>query len=222
MKRSTPPHPPARPRRAAWLAWLIVGLVGVAAGLGFHQLRRADPPHLEVAALLSSARPLPAFMLVDLDGHALDRRQLLGHYTLLFFGYTNCPDVCPTVLTELASAERSLLDLPPQRRPTVLFLSVDPGRDSPEVLARYVRHFNASFTGATGTDAVLTRIAASVGALYERRIGTDGSYQVDHTAAMFLINPKAELIAVFPAPHRAKSIAADYRAILQRTAEQTP
>jgi len=207
-------------RRRGLLPWIAAGLASLIAGLWVQTQQHPQTGKPEVAAVLSAPRPLPEFTLTDLDGAPLDRTRLLGHYTLLFFGYTNCPDVCPTVLAELAIAKRSLADLPAALQPTVLFVSVDPARDSPEVLGRYVRHFNAAFLAATGTDDALTRIATSVGAIYQRSTPVDGSYNVDHSAAMFLVDPKAALIAVFPAPHVAKQIVNDYRLIVHRTTDQ--
>jgi protein SCO1 len=175
---------------------------------------RGAPPATEVAAVYAAPRPLPAFELLAHDGSRFDRARLLGRYTLVVFGFTNCPDVCPTTLLELAKTERLLADLPAARRPAVVMVSVDPGRDTPEVLGRYVPHFDPGFVGVTGPDAAIAVLAAALGAAYQKGAETDGSYAVDHTAALFLIDPEARLAAVFPAPHAAQAIAADYRRIL--------
>ena len=172
-------------------------------------------PVLEQATLLDAARPLPEFALTDSRGHLYRRESLSGHWTLMFFGFTNCPDVCPTTLVALADVRRQLKDLPQGEIPAVAFVSVDPARDTPEALGRYVAHFDPQFLGVTGSPQaieVLTRhlgVAVSIGAPQD-----DGSYSVDHTAAIFLIDPDTAVKAVFGSPHVASVIARDYRSIV--------
>ena len=209
------PRVPAKTLRT--LSLLAAGLVAALAGAW---LARAwlgapgGPPATRAAAVYTEPRPLPAFELVAHDGSRFDRARFLGHHTLVLFGFTNCPDLCPTTLVELARAERLLADLPAARRPVVVMVSVDPGRDSPAVLAAYVPHFDPAFVGVTGADPDIATLAAALGAAYQRGPERDGSYAVDHTAALFLIDPEARLLAVFPTPHEAATIAHDYRAIL--------
>src|SRR5262245_44116896 len=102
-------------------------------------------PATENATLFPSPRPLPALTLVDQDGRATGPDLLKGHWTVVFFGFTSCPDVCPTTLAMLAQTQRHLTDLPAGERPRVLLISVDPERDTPELLRAYVRHFDPSF-----------------------------------------------------------------------------
>ena len=177
--------------------------------------RHEARPALEQATLLDSARPLAEFALTDSLGHNYRRDNLRGQWTLMFFGFTNCPDVCPTTLAALADVRRQLKDLPQAELPAVVFVSVDPGRDTPEALGRYVAHFDPQFLGVTGkleALEVLTRVlgvAVFIGVPEE-----DGGYTVDHTAAIFLIDPDAALRAVFGGPHTADVIARDYRSIV--------
>jgi protein SCO1/2 len=211
---SDTPRDPARLRRTLLVlgACLVAALGGALAAR--HWLAAPAPPVTEAAAVYDAPRPLPPFELVTHDGARFDRASLAGHYTFVFFGFTNCPYLCPTTLAELAQAEKLLADLPPARRPRVVMVSVDPGRDTPAVLARYVPHFDPAFVGATGSDAALTTLASAVGAAYQRGPEADGSYSVDHTAAVFLIDPEARLAAVFPTPQVARTVAADYRRIV--------
>ena len=208
----TTPPPARRPKTLWWAVGLVAALLG---GLVAHRLigRTPPPPPVE-AALFKTARPLPPITLVAHDGTPFDLTRLRGHYTLLFFGFTHCPDVCPTTLSELAAASRALADLPAADRPAVVMISVDPKRDTPAVLADYVAHFDPAFTGATGPDAALTALTQSLGAVYEVGPEVDGAYRVDHTAAVFLINPDAALLAVFPPPQVARTVTEDYRRIL--------
>lgn len=201
-------------RRTALVIVFIAALAG-AATAWLSMPRRAARPVLEQATLLDTARPLPDFTLTDNQGRDYRRQDLRGHWTLMFFGFTNCPDVCPTTLAALADVRRQLKDLPPGDIPAVAFVSVDPARDTPAALGRYVAHFDPQFLGVTGKaeamDA-LTRIlgvAVSVGAADD-----NGNYTVDHTAAIFLIDTDAAMRAVFGGPHVASVIARDYRSIV--------
>jgi protein SCO1 len=210
-----PPRAPARSLRtplvlAACLVAALAGAYLARSWLG----REGAVPATEAAAVYAAPRPLPAFELLAHDGSRFDRARLLGRYSLLFFGFSNCPDLCPTTLAELARTERLLADLPAALRPAVVLISVDPARDTPDVLGRYVPHFDPDFVGVTGPDAAIAVLAAALGAAYQKGAETDGSYAVDHTAALFLIDPEARLVAVFPTPHAAAAIAADYRRIL--------
>ena len=171
-------------------------------------------PATETAAVYDRPRALPDFALVAHDGTRFGRAQLQGRYTFVFLGFTNCPDLCPTTLAELAAAQRLLADLPAGRQPAVVMISVDPARDTAAVLARYLAHFDARFIGVSGADAELAPLAAALGAAYQKGAATDGSYAVDHTAAVFLVDPDAKLAAVFPAPQVARAVADDYRRIL--------
>ena len=209
------PRVPARTLRTLLvLAACLVAALGGALVALYWLARPGSAPATEAAAVYAAPRPLPAFELVAHDGSRFDRARLTGRYTLLFFGFTNCPDLCPTTLTELAQAARLLEDLPAADRPRVVLVSVDPERDTPAVLARYLPHFDARFVGVTGGEAAIGTLAQALGAAYQKGEPVDGSYAVDHTAAVFLIDPAARLAAVFPTPHVARTIAADYRRIL--------
>jgi protein SCO1 len=175
--------------------------------------RHAAVPTTRVALVYPAPRPLPPFSLLAHDGSSFDAARLRGHYTFVLFGYTNCPDVCPTTLMELARARQRLADLPAAARPAVALVSVDPARDTPERLAAYAPHFDPSFVGVTGSEAAIGALAQALGVAIERGTPVDGSYSVDHTAAIFLIDPAARVAAVFPAPHEAAALADDYRAI---------
>jgi protein SCO1/2 len=202
-------------KRALVAALVVAGLLaGVAAGFYFTRVRGA-PPELERATLFETPRPLPAFALVDQAGRAFDRERLRGRWTFLFFGFVNCPDLCPTTLATLAEVRRIVAGLPAGERPAVVFVSVDPARDTPEVLGRYVAHFDRSFAGVTGAADAIDALTRHLGVAVV--IGTpaaDGGYSVDHTAAIFLIDPSASQAALFGSPHDAAAIARDYRRIV--------
>ena len=201
-------------RKFALILVLVAALAGLATA--WITIGRPDtPPALEQATMLDVARPLPQFELVDQAGRAFQRDNLRGQWTLMFFGFTNCPDVCPTTLAALAEVRRKLKDLPAGDLPAVVFVSVDPARDTTEALGRYVAHFDPQFMGVTGLPVAIEALTHDLGvAVSMGPVSQDGNYTVDHTAAIFLIDPSAAFAAVFGSPHVADVIARDYRSIV--------
>lgn len=197
----------------------LAGAIAARAWLGRPMTAAAAVPATQVAAVYAEPRPLPAFMLVAHDGTPFDVARLRGRWSVLFFGFTNCADVCPTTLAELASVHRRLRDLPAAQLPSVVMVSVDPKRDTPEKLARYVPYFDPAFLGVTGAPEALDRLTRALGVAVRIGPEVDGAYTVDHTAALFLVDPQARVVAVFPAPHAAETIAADYRTIVAAARE---
>jgi protein SCO1 len=195
----------------------IVAIVAVVAGLlsarWLHQQQTGTQPAVATATLLSPPRPLPPLALVDQDNRPFDTSRLRGGWTLLFFGFTSCPDACPLTMTALAETNKLLADLPAERHPRVVMISVDPERDTPERLAGYVKAFDPTFIGATGTKAAIDELARRIGVLVATRPIEGGSYTVDHTTSVFLVDPNGALRALFSAPLTPKLIAEDYRRI---------
>ena len=203
-------------RRFVLAVVLAAVLAGAAAAL--IATRRMQPPSaLERMTLLDAPRPLPALSLIDHSGRKFARDSLRGHWTLLFFGFTHCPDVCPATLAILAQARHMLLDLLPADQPRIVLVSVDPRRDTPAALGRYVGHFDPEFLGVTGGADALAQLTRELGVVVlTGPTADDGSYTVDHTAAIFVIDPSAALAAVSSSPHEAGAIARDYRTIVAR------
>jgi protein SCO1/2 len=197
---------------------VAIFLAAVAAGVLVARHQRgagSAAPALERAVWFEAARPLPELALLDQTGRPFDAERLRGHWTFLFFGFVNCPDICPTTLATLAAVRRTLADLPAGERPGVALVSVDPARDSPSVLARYVAHFDPAFTGVTGAPDRLEALARDLGvAVFVSAADADGDYAVDHSAAIFLVDPRARVVALFNTPHDAATIARDYRRIV--------
>lgn len=195
-----------------------VVLAGVLAGIAAAVVLKARnnaPPVLERATLFDAPRPLAELALVDQAGQAFELGRLRGRWTLMFFGFTHCPDVCPLTLAVLADVRRALTDLPAADQPGVVLVTVDPLRDTPQILARYVAHFDPEFIGATGSPEAITALTRELGVAV--MVGTpaaDGSYTVDHSAAVFVLNPAAAYTAVFGTPHDAGTIARDFRRIV--------
>ena len=196
----------------------LVAIVAVAAGILAARwvLQRQAGPQAGVATatLLSPARPLPPIALVDQDNLPFDTQRLRGGWTLLFFGFTSCPDACPVTMRALAETTKLLADLPESLRPRVVMISVDPERDTPEQLAAYVKGFDPAFVGATGSKPAIDELAQRMGVLAATRQLEGGGYTVDHTTSVFLIDPDGALHALFSAPHSPRLIAEDYRRIV--------
>ena len=159
--------------------------------------------------MLPHGKLLPAFELVDDSGQPFVPASLRDKWTLLFFGYTHCPDVCPTTLGTLKQAWDTLQQSQQGVDDVqVVFVSVDPERDSIEHLKEYVDYFDPAFVGVTGKPDELHRFSRSLGAIYLKAKGSsEENYLVDHTAAIFLLNPDGDFIAVLSAPHDAQAIA---------------
>jgi len=189
------------------------------AGMWLARERVPELPELRHATLFPSGRPLPAFGLVDQHGGSFGPERLRGHWTFLFFGFTQCPDVCPTTLATLAAARRELADLPAEEQPAVVLVSVDPQRDTPARLAEYVRFFDPGFTGVTGEADAIAAFTRELGvAVIVGEPDASGQYTIDHTATLFLVGPDGSLAAVFGTPHSPDGIAGDYRRILAHRA----
>ncbi|HUO83052.1 MAG TPA: SCO family protein [Gammaproteobacteria bacterium] len=196
-------------------ALLSLVLAAVALALGAasaHWLRMSGSP--SGALVLDPPRPMPELDLLDHQGRPFDRARLAGRWSVLFFGFTRCPDICPATLIALAGASGRLDDLPPGQQPQVVFVSVDPMRDDPGTLARYVPHFDPDFTGVTGELPAVQTLTDALGVAVSYRRQAEGDYSVDHTAAVFLVDPQARLRAIFTAPHEAAQLARDYRRIV--------
>ncbi|NVJ60607.1 MAG: SCO family protein [Gammaproteobacteria bacterium] len=119
----------------------------------------------------------------------------LDHWTFVFFGYTYCPDICPTTMSSLREFYSKLPD-DVRKETQVMLVSVDPDRDDPEQLKQYVNAFHPEFIGTTASHDKLEKFTRDFGALYYK-VGDDENYLVDHTGKIFLINPKGERFAIF-------------------------
>lgn len=193
---------------------LIAGLAIVAALTGALLARTffapTAPTPLQSGTEIVPPRPLSSFALIDHNAQRFAREQLQGRWSLLFFGFASCGDICPTTMAMLASTVKSLDDLPEAQRPRVVFVSVDPKRDTPQVLNTYVKSFHPDFIGVTGAQADVDAFSLSLGAPSGIR-PLEVGYAVDHSGSVFAINPRGEFQAIFSPPHTAAALAADYR-----------
>ncbi len=162
----------------------------------------------QVMTLFPAPKPLAAFAFKDHEDRVFDLSRLRGKWSFLFFGYTHCPDICPTTLATLARAHENIARSAAGAKDVqFVFISVDPNRDTAGKLGQYVTYFDTAFLGVTGDDAQLGNLAAQLGAAYQLAI-TPGmeNYPVYHTTAVFLVDPQARYHAVFAPPLDAEGI----------------
>lgn len=156
---------------------------------------------LMMTASLASAQVRPAdvggdFALTDHFGQRFELNQLRGRLVLLFFGYTFCPDICPTELSNLSAVLDGLGE--DAEKVQGVFVSLDPERDTPEVLKDYTGYFNPDLLGLTGSPGEVAQVASQYRVKYQRNERADGRYSLDHSANLYVIDPQGRLAAVVP------------------------
>ncbi len=198
---------------------ILVGSISALAGISFWKVMQGPPQASDATLLLlPEPRVIADFSLVDDDGQPFSLERLKGQWSLLFFGFTHCPDVCPSALYDLAQVRKTLARNDPEKTNDlqVLFVSVDPERDTPRQLNQYVNYFDPEFIGVTGPEAQLAPLTLQLGIAYRIEDHEPGSqqYNVDHSASILLMNPDGQLHGVFPAPHQSDSMAAEIAAVI--------
>ena len=174
--------------------FVLVAIVALVLGLTVNRVLTAksqgDPAALLDAGivLLPQSRSLPALSLTDQDGETVAVDQLKGDWTLLFFGYTFCPDICPATLAQLRQLQGQLPEETRARLRMVL-VSVDPNRDTPEQLKKYLAYFDAGFQGLTGDEETLQKFANAVSIPYIPADTSKDNYTVDHSGNLVIIGP---------------------------------
>jgi protein SCO1/2 len=202
----------ARSKLVSFVFLCVAAAGGVAAALIWVQ---KPPVVLATGMMLAPSRALADFSLIDNQGRDFGPANLHGHWSLMFFGYTNCPDFCPTTLTMLAAVEKQLRAANAVAPPQVVFVSVDAKRDSPAQLAKYVPYFDPDFIGLTAADQpAIERQAKKWGVAVMVRPATDGNYTVDHSGAIFVINPAGDLAAILTGPFTVDALQSDIKRIV--------
>ena len=199
------------------LQLLLLSAGAIAAGYTVSRLVSPSVPDVgSIEGLLWPARAIQTFRLDSTDGGDLDIAALQGTWTFLFFGFTTCPDVCPTTLNVMASLRTKVESLGLNQSIQMIFVSVDPARDSIELLKSYVGHFDPSFKGATGTIEELNVLTEQLGVLHIRdEPDESGSYHVDHSASVLLLDPEVRRVGIFSTPHVADDMLQRFQSILQ-------
>jgi protein SCO1 len=164
-----------------WL-WSLVVALALAAGIWALLLRESQQPALSFGS--------GSYDLLDQNGNAVDETMFLGQPSALFFGFTHCPEVCPTTMAEMAGWFEALGEDGTNLR--AYFVSIDPERDTPEILGDYVSWVSDRITGITGSPAEIAKIAKTWAVFYERVPLDGGGYTMDHSASVFLIDANGE------------------------------
>lgn len=189
----------------------------LAAGGIVAALIRSPQPTLVLASgtILAPARPLADFSLLDNQGRSFGPEKLRGHWSLMFFGYTNCPDYCPTTLTTLAALEKQLRAAKTVAPPQVIFVSVDAKRDTPAQLNQFVPNFDPEFIGLTAaSQPAIEALAKKWGIAVNIQRAANGNYIVDHSTAIFVIDPAGKLTAVLTGPFTLAALQSDFQRIV--------
>lgn len=214
--------------------WQVLYTVAIAASLGLgivlgmQQFSAASP--LTAVQLLPEPKPLSEFSLENHRGEMVEANMLRGHWSLVFFGFTSCPDYCPLELQKLAK----LLNLMGAAdHLQVVFVSVDPERDGQEKLANYVSFFHPQIAGLRGNNVELARFAQFFGAAYDRSailnskllsipaginmpVDVGDQYQVNHSTRVFVVNPNGEFVGSFSSPYSVEDMLFDMQKLMKR------
>jgi protein SCO1 len=181
----------------------IAGLVLCVGAIALIEGRSAGTGTVQAAAIGGP------FNLIDQDGHSFSDRDLKGKTFLVFFGFTHCPDVCPTTLFEISEIMRTLG--PEADRTAALFISVDPERDTPEAMKDYLSSFDPHLRGLTGDAASLAAVAKAYRVYYKKVPLEGGDYTMDHTAIVYLMDKEGRFVSPFNMKRTADVAAAELR-----------
>ena len=180
--------------------WIAAFLAGATASMGVILLANERPRTVAIGG---------PFQLIDQDGRAVTEQALLGRPSLVFFGYTHCPDVCPATMYDISQIMQALG--PDADRARAVFITVDPERDTQPVLKDYMSSFDPHITGLTGDLDAITAVAKEY-RVYFRKVATEGDdYGMDHTAITYLMDKDGRFVAPFSLKRTTEEAAADLR-----------
>ena len=191
----------------------IILASALSAGI-FLAVRMNQPAQPATAFVLPAPSPLPDFSLLDQAGAPVTASTFRGHWNLVFFGFTHCPDICPATMQILAAARKALADEGHEPLPRIVLVSVDPQRDTPELMGRYVDYFGNGNLGVTGDLDELLTLTSALGIYFEKQAGDGENYAVDHSAAVLVVNPDGAFHALFSGPHLVENYVHDLPIIM--------
>lgn len=197
---------------------LIVAIAVLALLFGIwtqHNLSVKNKPRvltLSSATLLPQPRLLNNFRLISDNNKIFTNDNLKNHWSFVFFGFTNCPQLCPTALATLNRVYKNLHQAHLQLVPQIVFISVDPETDTPKKIHEYLTSFNTNFVGATGSKQQIDTLTKELNIMYAKVFPHEDQthYSIDHSGTILLINPQGQLAAIFSIPHDADKIAKDF------------
>jgi len=215
---------------------IIAAAVAMSAGFWLSTIQQKNPEADDAVAqarknfspiqgvMINPPRKIAIPALLKDNAETFTHNDISGHWSLLYFGYTHCPDICPMTLGVVAQAKKSATAID-HIFPEVFFISVDPDRDKIEMLAEYVQYFDKDFVAVTGDKKLLQALAIQVSAVYMKKpsaksastVSEKADYDIDHSSALLLLNPEGKLVAFFNPPHDAKTILKDFQTVVNRS-----
>ncbi len=188
----------------------------IAAGVVVSLLMREPAAIPNAATILPTAIELPQFSLLDQQGQTVGKDVFAGEWNLVFFGFTNCPDVCPLTLQLLSQVKLRLAEAGHQPLPRIVLVSVDPQRDTPAAINSYIGYFGKDHLGITGELDELRKLTGALGIFFEKNASDGDDYTIDHSAVVLVIDPQSRMPALFGAPHRIDDLVHDLPLIMAR------
>lgn len=207
-------------RRQLITSGIAIAILALLFGLwSKHNIAQASPQKKitwQTGTLLPTPKNLESFTLVDAKYQVFNNSNFNGHWSLVFFGFTNCPFLCPTTLTALNEMYGTLTSEKIQPLPQVVFISVDTERDNPKKADKYAKTFNKAFTGITGAKDQVDKLAKQLNVLYMKvDQGAKNNYTIDHSGTVLLIDPAGRLHGLFTQPIDPKAVAKDYKRLVE-------
>jgi len=201
---------------APFIAIALLAMLGGIFAANYYQSEQRQQGSDELPKLkgyLSPARIVYPFQVIDEQGVLFTLDDIKDKWQLMFFGYTNCPDICPTTLQVLQQVKQQLQQIAPDywSNSQVIFVSIDGQRDTPEHLQQYLSYFDTEFKGLSGSAVQVNSLTKQLGVVsIIGKPDEKGNYTVDHSANIFLISPDNKLVGILGAPHEAEQIAKRY------------
>ena len=195
---------------------IILAILALVGGYYAGNMFKQETPPPVLASVLQPPKEIRPFELTGGDGEKFTLEDFKGHWTLVYFGYTYCPDICPTTLTDIARVYNRLADEPEiTENLKTLLISVDPDRDNPKRLQEYVTFFRDDYLAATGDKEAIDQVAKDFSAFYKiHDPDENGNYPVDHSSIVSLVNPDGKIRAIFISVAEAEQVASDLTGII--------
>lgn len=195
---------------------IILAILALVGGYYAGNMFKQETPPPVLASVLQPPKEIRPFELTGGDGEKFTLEDFKGHWTLVYFGYTYCPDICPTTLTDIARVYNRLADEPEiTENLKTLLISVDPDRDTPKRLQEYVTFFRDDYLAATGDKEAIDQVAKDFSAFYKiHDPDENGNYPVDHSSIVSLVNPDGKIRAIFISVAEAEQVASDLTGII--------
>lgn len=172
-------------------------------------------PTVTSATVLNPTMPFIPFSLTDTSNQPFTQSSLEGHWTLLFFGYAQCPDICPKTLATLGEAWNLLPQVQQPNPIRFVFVSLDPKNDTPEDLQAFLHRFHPTFTGLTGEQSMIDRLGKHCHIYYWQDLNGKAQRKIDHSATLLLIDPQARIKALFSPPYEKEVLVKDLQTLLE-------